>query len=485
MWMVGMRWSNRVLGLINIAVLARLLSPADFGLIAMAMVVIGFLNVLTNVGIDLAIIRHPDPKRHHYDTAFTFNFLLHLGLGLLVWALAAVAARYFNEPRLLPIMTLLAVVPVIRGLENIGVADFRRNLEFGRDFQFDVISRLVGFVFTLTLAFLLRNYWVLAIGMIAHVSIRTAYSYIVHPYRPRFSFAAFQEIAGFSLWIFVRTMSQYLNRKGDEIIIGRLVNTAGFGLYSTAANIAVMLTSELVTPLGRALMPGYVKVMDEPQKLRGSFYKVLGVHAIIATSVGFGLAVVAEDFIRVVLGDRWLAALPFMVILAVASAAEGIGAAIAPLSVALDKVKQIALFRWAQLGVLVVAFALAAKFGGVEQIALARAGVTIVAIPAALYVIAHSWHGARRVMTGALIRPLLAGLVMMAVVKAAHLDGLDLPLVTLTMDAALGLVVYGLALLGVWQLAGRPKGMEDDVFSRLFAIVANRRRPPAPAGPGA
>ncbi len=182
-WMIAMRWSMRLLGLVSTAILARLLTPEDFGLVAMAAIAVGLVEVFSQIGVELALIRHPNPQRRHYDTAWTFNLLTGLILGGLMVLVAPLAAAFFEEPRVEPVLWVLAAAPLVRGAVNIGIVDFRRDLRFAKDFQYNFITRIAGFVTTVTLALVFRNYWALVIGTMAHGVYGLIVSFFIHPYR--------------------------------------------------------------------------------------------------------------------------------------------------------------------------------------------------------------------------------------------------------------------------------------------------------------
>ena len=154
---VGMRWTDRLLGLVSMAILARLLVPEDFGLVAMAMVAVGFFDVLLNLGVSAALIQHERAGREEYSTAWTLRLAQCVATALLLFALAPLIADYYDDARVVGVLRVAAVTVLIGGLENIGTVSFQRNMEFGRDFQFVVLKRLAGFICAIVLALALRS----------------------------------------------------------------------------------------------------------------------------------------------------------------------------------------------------------------------------------------------------------------------------------------------------------------------------------------
>lgn len=193
-WMLLFKVAERAMSVIGIVILARLLLPEDFGLVAMATSVIALLEVLGTFSFDLAIIQRKEPTREHYDTAWTMNVLAATGGAVATALVAWPAAQFYSEPRLVGVMHVLALCWALQGLENIGTVNFRREMNFSREFHFLFAKKLWSFVVTVVLAWAFRNYWALLIGTLSSRVFGVALSYFMHPYRPRPSLARRREL---------------------------------------------------------------------------------------------------------------------------------------------------------------------------------------------------------------------------------------------------------------------------------------------------
>lgn len=189
-WVIGWRMVTRGLGLVSTLILVRLLSPDDFGLVAMAMAFAASIDAMSGIGTEFALIRERAPSRAMYDTAFTLN-VMRGGATALILVIGAWPVAYFVEDmRLAPLLMLLGVAFMLSAVENIGIVDFRRALDFAKEFRLFLVPRILGIASNIGTAFMLRSYWSLIVGIFVTRLSRMAFSYVMHPYRPRLSLAA-------------------------------------------------------------------------------------------------------------------------------------------------------------------------------------------------------------------------------------------------------------------------------------------------------
>lgn len=183
-WMVSARVIDKVLGLISTLILARLLAPADFGLVAMAVSIVALSELLSAFSFDTALVANAKPPESHYHTAWTLNVLFLGCTAILVTAFAYPASILFDDPRLVPTIAVLGLSLAIQGFENIGIVAFRKEMRFGKDFAFMLSKRVIGPCVTLPVAFATRSHWALVVGIVASRSACILLSYSMHPFRP-------------------------------------------------------------------------------------------------------------------------------------------------------------------------------------------------------------------------------------------------------------------------------------------------------------
>ena len=178
---MGFKLLDKSIGLISTLVLVRVLTPSDFGLVAMAMAVVALLELMSAFGFDSALIQRQDTARSHFDTAWTFNVIFGVCIALFLVAMAVPAAAFYREPRLEQMLPVLAIGAVVGGFENIGTVAFRKELNFRMEFIYLFIKRIAVFAVVITLALTLRSFWALIFATIAGKAMAVLISYLLHP----------------------------------------------------------------------------------------------------------------------------------------------------------------------------------------------------------------------------------------------------------------------------------------------------------------
>ena len=475
-WVMAWRFGMRVLGLTSTLVLVRLLVPADFGLIALASGFMQSVDGLMSLGTEEAVIRTRAPDRDTYDTAFTMTALRGLFASLLVAALAFPAAGFFGDARLGPVLLAVAVLPLLDGLSNIGAVDFRRDMTFHKEFALMVLPKLGGILTAIVMALLLRSYVAMLCGMLANRSLRMVMTYVMHPYRPRFSLRSWRALVGYSVWAWVLSLAMLVRDRSDSLILGRLTNPAALGLFGVGTEIAALPMTELVEPLGRAAFAGFASARREGAEVRETFLSLIGLSALIALPAGLGLSLIAAPLVRLTLGAGWDEAVPILQVMPVACIVMVFG-----------HLSQHLLSAHALLARLVALTVVAAAIRVVLLLALIPAyGVMGAVVAASLAIVAE--HGVLVAIamrefgmgTSALAvrlwRPVVATGAMTAALWGAGLGWQPLGggvVLQLLGAIGIGVPVFAATLLLVWLAAGRPAGAEADIL-RLIATRFRR-----------
>ncbi len=470
-WIYAYRWLDRLLGLISIVVLARILVPEDFGLVAIAASYMAVLEGLSDFDVNKALIQIRDEDRDLYDCAWTLSLLR----GVITSGLMLVIAQFVGDPRIAEVLWVLALIPLLNGLANPRFVMYERELIYSKLATLTVASKSVAFVVTVAIAVVYQSYWAIVMGMVAGAVASLLLTYLMRPFRPRPTFARVRDILAFSGWMSLATVVTTLAMSTDRIIVGRLVGIAPAGSYHMAQSIAVLPTRELIGPLQRILFPSFSEIAADVARLRAAVRELINIVGSICLPAGFGFALLANDFVPLVLGTEWLEIVPLLWILVPFLAVRAAQSMTLPCVMALGETRLLfrvsVMYALVHLPVFIMGAALYGLTGAI--VAVVAAGV--------FYAYLDSWLLKRTLdlSLGEILRqvrrPLLAAGLMVATVMV--LDPL-LPLdlfsvegswVSLAVKLGAGLLVFPAALYGLWRREGRPPGAERRLLSFVGA----------------
>lgn len=476
-WMALLRVSTRFLGLISTVILARLLVPADFGLIAMATSVIAFLELATAFGFDIPLIQNQNAERRHFDTAWTLNMMFHGVLTLLVLALASPAAIFYQEDRLTAVIQFLAIGFLLRGFQNIGMVKFRKELNFKRDFLLLFSTKVAGFAVTIPLAFFFRSYWALVAGMVAGNAIGTTLSYVLHPFRPQLSLSAAREMLNFSKWLVLNNTINFLRMRSPDFVIGRISGPASLGLFTIAFEIATLPTTELVAPINRAVFPGYSRLSKDTIALGASYLDVFALIAFLTLPAALGLSAIATPLIDVLLGANWAAAAPIVAVLAIFGAVNALSANNGSVLNAVGKPHILALTGVLNIAILLTASISLALIYGPLGVAAAYVGTALTLAPLGFYFVARELNLKGGDFARVLWRPVTSSLAMYGILFYLSRPLSDVsPLLTLVILVSGGMISYFTISLALWAFCGKPHSAEYRLISWVYKRLARLRR---------
>jgi lipopolysaccharide exporter len=476
---LAMQWAVRAIGLISVVVLARLLSPADFGVMAVALSAAAVVELFGWIGLRQALLRVKEPARSHYDTAWTIQLCLFTTLALALAAIAPLAAAFYEQPVLTPMLWVISLRYVCMGLNNIGIVDFERQMDFGRDMRMRLSVRVAALLASLLAALILRNYWALVIGLLAQSLFFTAASYIAHPYRPRLDLSRRAELLGVSLWMFIASACEVVLQQAERMVLGRFASISVVGLFSVSKDLASIFTQEIATALNRVT---FVTVASSDGPIGGGregIARLVGAYAAIVAPLAGGLVATAPDAIAVLLGSQWEFAAPYLRIIAVYAGFQALYQMSESILQAAGFVKQAALLALAG-AVGTVAAVIVAAIAYESALAVAWAaflanGIMLVAIGAVLAAYAKT-NALALAMN--LVRPAAAAAMMVLILWGPAAFETGHAVLDLAIAVVIGAAAYAGALLLLWLATGRPHGAESELV-RLLQGRFRRRSSPA------
>jgi O-antigen/teichoic acid export membrane protein len=317
----GMFWTFSGTGvqtgvqLLAIMALGRLLTPTEFGLMGAAGVVIGFSQIVSQVGVGPAIVQRQELEPTHIRVAVTLSVVLGLLLGVVVFVGAPQIAAFYRIPALEPVLRAVAILFPLDGLNTVAKSLLTRQLRFRAYIALDAGSFILGYACVgVYLAWRGFGVWSLVIANIAQLALRTVamYGFTRHPLRPSLDFRAARTLLSFGLGHSMAQIGTLFSQQGDNLVVGRWLGPAALGVYGRAYSLMVMPASAFGRIVNRVLFPIMSQVQDERHRLANAYERGLAIVALLSLPISAFLWVVAPEFIAVILGPRWTeVVLPF------------------------------------------------------------------------------------------------------------------------------------------------------------------------------
>lgn len=319
LWLASGKAAYAVLQLAVLAVLARLVTPADFGVVSAAFVVISFSAIVSQLGLGPALVQRPDLEPRHVDTAFTSSVLFGLLLGGVLWAVAPLVADFFRTPGVAPVMRALAWVFPLQGLGTAAESLARRDLRFRWLAMLDATAYGLGYgVVGVALALAGWGVWALVAGEISEAVFRSVIL-LRSRARPRLMLErrALSELLYFGSGFTIAKVANFFAVNGDNLVVGRMLGAAALGLYGRAYQLMSAPAASFGTVLDNVLFPAMARVQRDLPRLRMAYRHGISLVAVVVLPVTVVLFLLAPEFVRVVLGPRWGdVVLPFQILAA-------------------------------------------------------------------------------------------------------------------------------------------------------------------------
>jgi lipopolysaccharide exporter len=310
------------------AVLARLLTPTAFGLIAFAGVFLRFVDYFAKAGITQALIQKPHLSREDVRAAFALSSGLGVAFALLVLLAAPVAGVLGQDPDLVPVLRWLTLGLALQGLGAPATALLRRDLRFQQLAGISVGSYVVGYVGVgLAMALLGAGVWALVGATVTQTAFASlaAYALVRHPLRPTAARSSYRAILRFGARVSVVGFLEFLQSNLDTLAVGRWAGTSQLGLYNRANLLAYLPAQHLSSGFSQVLFPSFAAIQFDLRRLRGAYLSAVGIAAAIVLPLNAGMAVAGREIVLVVLGDQWVGATQVLPWLLLASSVALVG----------------------------------------------------------------------------------------------------------------------------------------------------------------
>ena len=476
-WIGAAKVLVSMIGIVSTVLLARLLVPADFGLVAIAGAAMALLAVMTEFSLAKALVQMDDPSEDHFHTAWTMNAIRGVLLAGLIVALSGPLAAFYGDERLREIFWLVALTAAIGSLANPKLAVFERELQFHQAFIMGLTSKLVGFAVTVGIALYYRSYWALVIGPLASEAALLLVSYKLYPFAPRLRLNRWRELWSFSVWLTLGRWVQSANWRADPLVLGYFFSPALLGFYSVGNRISSQTIQQVTSPVQNVLFPAFSRLKGDADRFRQAYLRSQGVLCLLVFPVGVGFSLLAEEIVPLALGDGWAPAIPIVQILATITVMQ-MSQNVNPVAMAtgdtralLGRDLRVLFIRW-PLVLLGVYLGRGNPFDMLLGAVIGRAISVFINTFWNMQLIAKVTTIDLRNQLAAAARPALAALAMVLAVLATRQSlenggATEDMILRATVLVPVGALAYGAAIAAFWFAGGRAKGAETEAFAIL------------------
>lgn len=461
---------GKVIDFALVLVLARLLTPEDFALIAIAMIFVQLTEAVLQMPVAQILVRTPRVTRDMLYTAFTVSFLRSLIVVAIILVLTPVTVWMFDEPRLYALMPVLSLAPALRGMVNPKLTLFARRLNFYPEAAISILSRAVTAAIALPFAIATESYWALVLMTVISPTLLTVMSFIYLPFRPKFSLKSWNVFANMVGWSTLAQTFGAANWQVKVFVLAQYATRATTGNYSVASNLNGIVQHSIVEPLIRPFVSTF-SLLQKNNALQGGYLVSSRALFMAAGPVFVVLVVLADPIILFLFGGDWVDAPVFLQVLAISALFIVSTRPAAAVAYAQDKTIYIAIAN----GVAFVATALLLWLGYVwydlPGFLVGHVLSGVVQMIAGMWMVKRLIELNYLAQLETLVAPTLAMLVM---AMSLHLA---LPLIQTGGHVALffsigavavsGVLVYLMTVLLIWILRGRPDGLEKSIVSAL------------------
>lgn len=378
------QWLTLMVNLGSTVVLARILAPADYGVVAMATAVVGLAWLFQDLGLSQATVQASAVDHGQVTAAFWIGTAFSALVTVVVALSAGAVAAFYEEPSVAPVMGALAVTCLLAGLGAQHRALLTRELRLTVVSLIALLAAVLALVAGVALAAAGAGYWALAAMYVASSACTTTGYWIAHPWRPSWParVAGLRPLLRFGGALSVFNVLNYFARNLDNVLIGRFWGSEALGLYSRAYAVMLLPLNQFHAPVSSVTIPALSRLQDDPVMFRRVFLKALSAVAFASIPVFLAVAVLSGDIVELLFGSRWREAAPIVTALALAGVVQPLTSATGWLYVALGRAARMAKWGGVFASVLALSFVLGLPWGPLGVAIGYAVGMYVVALPA-------------------------------------------------------------------------------------------------------
>ncbi len=386
-WVGLLRGSTRLIAFAKIAIIARILTPSQFGLYGIATLVLAFLEIFTETGINVFFVQKQGELKDYIHTAWILSIARGTLIALSIFIAAPFISSFFQSPGSQYLIFLIALVPFIKGFINPSEIRFQSEMNFKKEFWF----RFVLFAFdagvAIIFAVVTRDPSSLIIGLIFGAFLEVILSFVFLTPRPKllFDWAKAKHIVNRGKWLTGFGVFEYIFRNGDDIVVGKFLGEASLGVYQMAYKLAILPITEVADVLGKVTLPVFVDMSNDMKKLKKALiFSTIGVFIFLLPILAL-IYSIPETIIHFSLGDAWLSAVPVLRVLIIYAMIRALINPALTVLLALKKQEVVTLTSFVGTATLFITIFPLLHMYGIIGVGIATIVASVVTVPIVIY----------------------------------------------------------------------------------------------------
>lgn len=466
----GMAWSTSAAVTLQVSrfafgvVLARLLTPREWGIAAMALVFSALVLAIADFGLGAGLVQRPTISEEDRSTVFWASMAIGVVLAGAGIALSGTVASFFGEPAVRPLFAAVAAGFLLTAVVRVHAAILQREMAYRAIALRVMVATVAGGLVAVPVAVLGYGAWALVAQHLTNGFVTAVLLWVSVPWRPRliFSRRSLRGLGGFGLNVLGSKFIDYVNVNADKVLIGRVLGSSALGVYNIAYGLVLVPLIGLMVAVMDTLFPAFSRVQESSARVASAWLRASRSVVAIVAPAALGLVLVAPDFVRVVLGERWSESIPIVQVMALAAVVHAATALGAVVLTSIDRTATVLRFSIGEVALVLTAIGVGLRWGAVGvaagyALATAVARSVLVLLTARALGVAMRWflRGFRGVAQAVAAMAIVVAGVRIGLLEADVAESLRLPVLILT-----GAAVYvPLCLWRVPELIAELRGI--------------------------
>lgn len=386
-WVGSLRIFTRIIAFLRIIILARLLTPEQFGIFSIALLVLALIDIFTETGINVFLVQEKEDIDKYVDTSWIISIARGIFISLVIITNASFVVSFYKSPTLYSFLLVICILPVVKGFINPSIAKFQKELKFNIEFFYKSTIFLIETFFSVLIVLLTKSAIGLIWGLIIGAFFEVIFSFFIIKPTPHFIFKLnlLKKVIARGKWVTMSGVFNYLFHNGDNIVVGRMLGVSVLGLYDMTYRISMLPITEIADVVSRVTLPVYVKMSHDTKRLKSAFLKTLCMVGIPCLFIGIIFYFFPKQIILIVLGEKWIEAVPILQILTIFGVIRAISGISSVIFLSVKKQEYVTIVTLVSFLVLALTIVPFIKIFGIIGAGLSAVFASIIAIPFMIY----------------------------------------------------------------------------------------------------